>query len=181
MNNFLIVFAIFFLIIFIWFLLAAIIEFCRGRNRSIQAEWARNNKEKARSMLASDIIAAKKHVYILSGSANEEIYDNDEVLQAFKNAVEDRKIKIKILFSEKDTSAKKLQKLGVGEENLEIISSDVIPKTHFRTVDSKCVYMEKPHDDNSEAIREFKYIKNDPLAGHLFEEKFESLFSTCRQ
>lgn len=158
-----------------WFFIATIIELSKARDRFIQPEWASNSKEKARSMLAEDISSASKCVHIVSGSANEEIYDDKIVLSAFEAAIKDDKKDIRILYSKNRKSSKKLYALANTKTKFRFIPLDIMPKTHFRVVDAKCVYMEKPHDDDIDKPREFRYIKNDPLAGHIFENKFEDL------
>lgn len=123
-----------------------------------------NDNGKAIKLLVDDIDKAYETLIIVGGTANPEVYNDERVKDAFKNATQ-RGVKIQTVFSfteadldKADNTIIKLAKEGMIE--LYIPNRGKVPRNHFRVMDKISVYSEKGHEIGQE---------------HRFSERFDNI------
>lgn len=136
-----------------------------------------NNNKKAAESLAKDIDKSQKTIKIVGGSANPEVYNSDQVVNAFKKAIH-RDVKIKAVFSEISSKEENiiLELAQKGEIELYTPRRNSVPRNHFRVVDTKLVYSEKGHKDKEE-MRYFQRFDNIRNMAVKFEEAFDNIIN----
>ena len=117
--------------------------------------------KKSRPRWLNQIKAAKQEILIVAGDLSKEVYNDTEVVNTFKRKIDDG-VQIKVIFG---------PALSVDENgrnafldlfklpNKNILYSKERQRFHFRIIDGKSVYFEKPHDING-PIRDVTIVNN---------------------
>jgi hypothetical protein len=148
-----------------------------------------NNPQKARELMIEHLNSAREQFLLFSGVGFAKVYNDENVLEAFRNA---KKKKIKIIaLVENDT----LDKID-GKNGLEILEKEKIieiykgikpsiPLNHFRIVDDHLLYLEEQDHLGERAVHEEEkpYILYKDISSKIFHytDTFNSLYSSCQR
>jgi len=122
----------------------------------------RISPEKSRPRWLNQIKAAKQEILIVAGDLSKEVYNDPIVVDTFKSKI-DAGVQIKVIFGPElsvDENGRNafLDLFKLPNENI-IYSKERRQRFHFRIIDGKSVYFEKPHNING-PIRDVTIINN---------------------
>lgn len=151
-----------------------VIKFRLNRKESYQKR--SNNDDSAGVEIKSELMKAKKTVFITTGNCNPDFYGREEVINVLEDAAK-RKVLIKIISGKIEEADNPIKKLSDSFTNVQLyIYPGNYLNPHFRIIDNKDLFLEELHAP-SEKRRYFSYYANNSFLVRKFLNLFYKLLS----
>jgi len=143
----------------------------------LNTEWQGPNDDLiATKMLLEDIAAAKERILIYGGETDN-IYNKQEIIDAFKG----KNIPVEMIFENPNVATSAMKDMSKENEKISLFTTKgKVCGNHFRVVDYNYVYFEKIHKPKEEN-RFFKRLPDTRFAPAHFANKFQQIQSSSER